>query len=317
MPTAPHRLLLGTRNGVLALSLTQEGWDTGAVLWRDRPVSAIAVDPAAPDRIHVSVYDDGVYRSEDGGRTWERYLWAELHALAVRPDHPELVYAGGEPAEVYRSTDSGSYWTPLRLAGGREGAAATDPAWRRVRSLAFDPAATSTVYAAVEGVGILVTFDGGREWTALAAKGLPAEVRVLWIGPEERPALWAGTAAGLWRSDDQGFGWADAGVGIGDPEVLALAGTADALLAAGHPRALVDWWDTAPARLYRRGAGSARWWPVTEPLDGAVYGFAGRHGHPAVYAGTTGGTVLVSRDAGASWSALARGLPPIRTMALD
>lgn len=317
MPAEPRRLLLGTRSGVMALRLTDAGWDTGAVLWREHPISAIAVDPAVPERIHVSVYDDGIYRSEDGGRTWERYLWAELHALAIRPDRPELVYAGGEPPEVYRSTDNGSYWTAMQLTGRYQGPhPPAHPTWRRVRSLAFDPGSAATVYAAIEGGGVVATFDGGREWIALATQGLPADVQVLATSSAASEALWAGTAAGLYRSDDRGFHWLDAGVGIGERNVLALAVLGDALLAAGHPRPLADWWDQTPARLYRRGPGSARWWPVSEALDGAVYGFAGWPESQDVYAGTTGGSVFRSRDGGATWGLMARGLPAIRALAL-
>jgi photosystem II stability/assembly factor-like uncharacterized protein len=309
------RLLLGTRAGVLALHLTEGGWDRAEVLWRDRPISALAVDPAEPERIHVTVYQDGIYRSEDGGRTWERYLWAELHTLAVRPDRPELVYAGGEPAEVYRSTDRGSYWTAMQLAGPYRGAQPpSHPTWRRVRGLTFDPGHAATVFAAIEGGGIVATFDGGREWVALAAEGLPADVQALAIGPGE--ALWAGTAAGLYRSEDRGFRWAEAGAGLAEPNVLAVAPLGEAVLAAGHPRGLVDWWDQPPARLYRRPGGSARWWPVSEPLDGAVYGFAAAPAGETVFTATTGGSVLASRDGGATWSTLARGLPPVRALAL-
>jgi hypothetical protein len=135
-------------------------------------------------------------------------------------------------------------------------------------------------------------------------------------GDGSADALWAGTAAGLYRSDDRGFHWQDAGVGVAERNILALATVADTLLAAGHPRPLADWWDQAPARLYRRGTGSARWWPVSEHLDGAVYAFAVAPSRPDVYAGTTGGSLLASRDGGASWSTLARGLPPIRALAL-
>jgi len=316
MPDRPLRLLLGTRSGVLALRLTDSGWDTGAVLWPDRPISAVAVDPAVADRIHVSVYEDGIYRSEDGGRTWERYLWAELHALAIRPDRPELVYAGAEPAEVYRSTDSGSYWTAMQLTTHPGGLQGPREAWRRVRSLAFDPTNVAVVYAGVEGGGIVATFDGGRDWTELAARGLPADVQTLVVRRDAPETLWAGTSAGLFRSDDRGFDWADAGVGIDGPNVLALVEHGDALLAASHPQALEGWWDRHPARIYRFGKDAARWWQVAGPLDGAVYAFALSPDGAVAFAGTTGGSVLRSADGGTTWAVMARGLPPIRAMAV-
>ncbi len=115
------RLLLGTTEGLLALHLdpaaepAAAGWTTAAVLWRGHDVRAVVVDPDEPRRVHAAAAGDGVYRSEDGGSTWERYLHAEPHVLVVRYDRPELLYLGAEPAAVYRSTDYGDHWTALRL----------------------------------------------------------------------------------------------------------------------------------------------------------------------------------------------------------
>jgi photosystem II stability/assembly factor-like uncharacterized protein len=312
---AVERLYLGTQAGVLVLHLTEDGWDSGAMLWRDRPISAIAVDPAVPERIHVSVVEDGIYRSEDGGRTWERYLWAEVNALAVRPGHPELVYAGAEPAEVYRSIDSGSYWMTGHLVAPALAAAEPAAGPQRVRALAFDRQNEKVVYAGIEAGGIVATFDGGQEWSALPTRGLPADVQALVVRSHAPEKLIAGTSRGVYCSDDRGFHWSDAGAGMDWPNVLALLEHGEALLAAAHPRPLQGWWDTPPAQVFRLLPAAVRWWPVTEALDGAVHALAGGVDGGHVFLGTTGGSVWTSRDGGASWVRLARGLPPIRALA--
>ncbi|HQZ69699.1 MAG: WD40/YVTN/BNR-like repeat-containing protein [Anaerolineae bacterium] len=313
-----ERLYLGTQAGLLVLDLGPEGWRRGEVLWRDRPVLALAVDPFLPQRLHAVVENDGLYRSEDGGRSWDRYRTGDFQVLALRPDRPEIVYAGSEPPEVYRSTDSGGLWTAMRLTGHQERSddAAGVP-WR-VRALVFDPARHASLYVGVEGGGLVRTYDGGREWIELTARGLPLEIKSLLPLPEPNRALFAGTAKGLYCSLDEGFTWTADGIGMAEPEVLALAHTSEGLLAAAHPRGADDQaWGNLPARLYRRPAGSARWWQVSEPLDGAVHGFSTHSDGRRVYAGTTGGTVWTSNDAGLSWRPIARGLPPIHGLALD
>jgi photosystem II stability/assembly factor-like uncharacterized protein len=313
-----ERLYLGTQAGLLVLDLGPEGWQRGEVLWRDRRVLSLAVDPFLPERLHAVVENDGLYRSEDGGRSWERYRTGDFQVLALSPDRPEIVYAGSEPPEVYRSTDSGGLWTAMRLTGHRERPAGDACTPWRVRALVFDPVRRSSLYVGVEGGGLIRTYDGGREWIELTARGLPIEIKSLLPTPEPKEALFAGTAKGLYCSLDEGFSWASDGIGMAEPEVLALAHTGEGLLAAAHPRGADDQaWGILPARLYRRPFGSARWWQVSEPLDGAVHGFTTHSDGRRVYAGTTGGTIWASRDAGLTWRTIARGLPPIHGLALD
>ncbi len=341
LPTA--RLYLGTRQGLLALDLAGRGWRTGSVLWRDRAINALAIDPADPRRILASVEGAGLHRSEDGGEAWRRCLPARLHALATRPDRPELIYAGAEPPEVYRSTDSGEHWTALRADAGSAGLLAPRSAWRRVRALAFEPENGACVYAGIEGGGIVKSFDGGRSWIELAARGLPASVQCLLLPPDRPGTVLAGTREGVFVSEDEGFEWTGDGAGLEEPDVRALACLSGGMVAAAHvlgdARDLGDHGTpdagdavrtstsatsgmsatsatSASARLYHRPRGSIRWWPASEVLDGAVSDVAFRGDGEAAFVGTTGGSLWGSVDGGRSWRRLARGLPPILALAL-
>lgn len=304
-------MLIGTAEGLLFLDLDEDGWRRGGVLWRDRPIAAVAVDPDTPQRIHVSVAGDGLYKSEDEGRTWERYLWAELSMLHVPPHAPDMLLAAGAPAVVYRSTDRGGFWRPMQLAD-QPGTGNDGP---RVLAMAFDPADGRVAYAGVEGRGIAATFDGGLEWSAVAAQGLPGEVRSLMVSAADPDHLVAGTDHGVVESVDRGFTWSSAAAGMDDPCVLAVASVGGALLAAAHPRPPSDPWSAEPAgRIYRKAVGAARWWPVSERLDGAVGGFCAQS--TRAFTWTTAGTVLASHTGGKTWDTFAAGLPPIRALAL-
>ncbi len=294
------RLLLGTDEGLLALELGEGGWTHGAVLWREHAVGAIVVDSQNPRRIHVTAPGDGVYRSEDAGRTWERYLGADLTSLAIPSRAPDVIFACGAPAGVYRSTDRGSYWLPARMAAapGREG-----PGPGPVACLALHPADAAVAFAGTADGGLLATTDGGVEWVRIAARGLTGAICALLVR-EAQDQLIAGTDTGLFVSIDSGFSWNGYGPGLEGAGATALCEVADALLAA-----------TDTGRIYRRPLGAARWWPTSDRLGGMVTGFL-PSGERGVFAHTSAGSVMQSTDGGASWHLLVSSLPPITSGAL-
>lgn len=175
----------------------------------------------------------GVYRSEDGGKTWEqRGLEDSRHIgrLLVDPRDPDVVLAAalghlfGPNTErgVFRSEDGGRTWDRVLFVDERTGA--TD--------LASDPAAPDVVFASFwqvrgypwlsyftpnvgPGSGIWKSTDGGRTWARLTGHGLPdgSLGRIgLAVAPGSRGSrvyatIDAGPASGLYRSDDAGANW--------------------------------------------------------------------------------------------------------------
>ncbi len=166
---------------------------TNAGLTSTVTTGRIAVDPSDPQRIFVASSGDlfnpgggrGVYRSTDGGATWQRVLSPSTRTtgavdLAIDPSNPQRIYAalwdhirypdlrvyGGVGSGVYRSTDGGTTWT--RLANGLPGPSSTIG---RI-GLAVAPSNTLRVYAiviATDGTfqGLYRSNDGGDSWTHL------------------------------------------------------------------------------------------------------------------------------------------------------
>jgi photosystem II stability/assembly factor-like uncharacterized protein len=207
-------------------------------------IGALAVAPSDPSILYIgtgqvtSRWDiaagHGVYRSGDGGKTWEpRGLAASRHIgrLWIDPRNADVVlvaaqghFFGPNPERgVFRSTDGGRSWQKVLFVDENSGA--TD--------LAADPAAPDTVYASTwqvryypwlsyftpnvgPGSGIYKSIDGGRTWTRLTGHGLPTEPmgRIgLAVAPGSRGARvyasihTAGPGVGLYRSDDGGATW--------------------------------------------------------------------------------------------------------------
>jgi photosystem II stability/assembly factor-like uncharacterized protein len=145
----------------------------------------------------------GLFRSEDGGRSWQPVpipgTHAHLDVMAIAPDprDPLTIYVGTHEAGVLKTTDGGTSWTPVN--GGLAGL--------DVHGLAVDAAVPSKLHAVVRdtGEGVYRTTDGGAKWTrvddgpggevkGLASVNIATGMGGIW--------LYAGTAEGLQRSPD-------------------------------------------------------------------------------------------------------------------
>lgn len=144
-----------------------------------------------------------LFRSEDGGRSWQQVALSAKHphldvmAVAPHPKDPSILYVGTHEAGAFKSTDGGSTWTEINT-----GLAGLD-----VHGLALDPSASEKLHAAIreKGEGIYRTTDGGGKWTrvddgpggevkVLASVNIPTGMGGIW--------LYAGTAEGLQRNPD-------------------------------------------------------------------------------------------------------------------
>jgi photosystem II stability/assembly factor-like uncharacterized protein len=118
----------------------------------------------------------GLFRSEDGGRSWQkaplRVLEEPLDLMAIAP-HPgdaQTLYVGTHEAGVLKSTDGGRTWQPANAGlGGLD-----------VHGLAVDPATPEKLHAAVRdtGEGLYRTTDAGMKWTRVD-DGPGGEVKML------------------------------------------------------------------------------------------------------------------------------------------
>jgi photosystem II stability/assembly factor-like uncharacterized protein len=78
----------------------------------DRTVYAIHSHPKVPQRL-LTALQEGLYRSEDGAKTWQK---AELPVashvvwLAHHPENPTLLFAATGEGDILKSTDGGAHW---------------------------------------------------------------------------------------------------------------------------------------------------------------------------------------------------------------
>ena len=76
----------------------------------DRP-TCLAADPIVRERAWCGTHRDGVFRSDDGGRSWREagLVGRLIMAITASPVQRDVVWVGTEPSEVWRSDDAGAF----------------------------------------------------------------------------------------------------------------------------------------------------------------------------------------------------------------
>ena len=187
-------------------------------------VRSVVPDPRTPGAVYIGAEEGGVYRSPDGGETWESLnegLYWDVHAVAVTPDGGTLYATTG--SGFHRGEDAGARWQRSMEGMDRTYTVA----------LAVDPDRPSRVYVAAAAgpppawrnganAALYRSDDAGRSWRRLAA-GLPerfdAMVSALAAAPGGR--LYAAAGTELFASGDGGEAWSRLARDL--PPVRALA----------------------------------------------------------------------------------------------
>jgi len=294
-------------------------------------VGAIAVAPGDANVIYVGTGEgtvrgnmsqgDGVWRSVDAGRTWQRAGLPDsrtIPRIAVDPRDPDValaavlgdVFAPGEARGVYRTTDGGATWKRVLFAGPRAGA----------NEVVFDPTNPRIAYATTwhvqrgphfltsggEGSGLWKSTDGGTSWTSLlgneglpkATKDDPIGIPTITVSPSDPDNLYAMIEhkdGGLFRSRDAGKTWR---LVNGDRALRQRAWYFSSVHA--DPQDAEGLW-VLNVRLHRSRDGGKSFSTVATP-------HADHHDHwidpanPDRIASANDGGGCVSDDGGATWS---------------
>jgi photosystem II stability/assembly factor-like uncharacterized protein len=204
-------------------------------------VGAIAIADSDPNVIYVGTGEtairkdvtggDGVYRSDDGGKTWENMGLSDsrfIGKIRVHPLDSDIVYVAAlghifgpnEERGVFRSHDGGKNWEKVLFKSAKAGAV----------DISMDPTNPRRLFASVwetsrtfwdlssggPDSGLYRSTDGGNTWTDISnnpglPKGLLGKIGVA-ISPARPQRVWAIIEAdnhqgGLYRSDDGGDTW--------------------------------------------------------------------------------------------------------------
>jgi len=203
-----NRLFLGTSDGHVFAS-TDEGshWQLVSRIGagQDDVITHILIDPRKANRLYASTWTlysggGGVYRSEDGGRTWNLIgLGKEtVRALAQSATNPKLLVAGSLTG-VYRSTDEGATWERITPAGHAD--------LKNFDSVAFDPKDDNIIYAGTYHLPWKTT-NAGKDWFPIKAGMIDdSDVMSIIVDPQNPDNVHATACSGIYHSVNGAQQW--------------------------------------------------------------------------------------------------------------
>ena len=246
------RLLIGTKRGLFVATSDRKRarWEISPPRLTGREIYHAVFDPrdgtawAASDH---AVWGAHVHRSTDGGESWEtlgtaphyddgRGLTAIWHLAPGPADSPYTIYAGIEPAGLFVSHDRAATWQPVRTLNDHP----TNDTWQpaggglALGSIRHDPRDSRRMYCALSAGGVYRTDDGGATWMpcnhGVRADFLPDPlprtgqcVHQLLLHPAQPDRLYQQNHCGVYRSDDRGDSWIEITQGLPSDFGYALA----------------------------------------------------------------------------------------------
>lgn len=234
VPGNPNIVYAATGSGGL-WKTTNGGMTWKPIFERQNTISIgdIALEPNNPDVIWVGTgesnvrnsvsFGDGVYKSNDGGKTWQHLGLKETNTISrivIHPSNPDIAYVAAvghafgpnEERGIFMTGDGGKTWQKTLYIDANHGAS----------DLEIDPANPNILYAGMwnferkpwgfrsgdEKGGLFRSIDGGRSWSKVT-NGLPKllgriGVRVAPSNPNVVYAIVEAKEGTLYRSDDKG-----------------------------------------------------------------------------------------------------------------
>jgi photosystem II stability/assembly factor-like uncharacterized protein len=318
-PADPNRLYASQTSGWFGQVVQRS--DDGGATWQ--PVGNAFLYDGIPG---MHQWYDGTPKPWKFTRVW--HFEPSLH-------DPDTVYAGVEDAALFRSTDGGQSWQELPGLREHESGPSWQPGagGMCLHTIVLDPRDPKRIFVAISAAGAFRSDDAGTTWRpinrGLQSNGIPdpdAEVghcvHRIAMHPSRPNVLFMQKHWDVMRSDDAGDSWrevsgnlpTDFGFAIDvhahEPETIFVVP-----IKSDSEHFPLD----GQLRVYRSRTGGEDWEPLTNGLpqrdcyvnvlrDAMA---VDRLDACGIYFGTTGGQVYASRDGGESWSAIVRDLPAV------
>lgn len=292
-PSSPEVLLAGTNSGVYRLDQQDKNWThIESPMDEAMLVTALAYAPDNPDVILAGTQPAALYRSDDGGRSWQKL------DVPLKPYALTGYYLGDKP---FPEGHPASY--------GRKH-------WTRVTQIVFDSADSTRVWAGVEIDGAWRSVDAGKRWERCSADFKSQDIHGFTVVHNGRRFVFATTDAGLHVSEDGGKSWVMRPIESEWQYTRSIAERPDKTGVMFMTNG--DGPPGTSGRLFRSRNYGADWEDVRLPgrVESSAYFLAMNPADPMlIYAAATLGQIYRSTDGGESWTALKRRLGEIRAIA--
>jgi photosystem II stability/assembly factor-like uncharacterized protein len=252
-------------------------------------IGGMDIDPANENRVFVAALghpygpnpERGVFRTLDGGKTWEKVLYKDENTgaaqVTIDPKNPNIVYAdlwagrqgpwengqwNGPESGLFKSTDGGTTWKKLT-----QGLPTTQQGLGRI-GFAIAPSDPNRLYATVESPrfgGIYRSDDAGESWKLLTNDnryyGRSSDFAELKVDPKNPDIVYSANVV-TWKSVDGGKTWnAFRGAPGGDdyhriwinpnnPDIILLAVDQGAIITVNGGETFSSWYNQPTAQFY-------------------------------------------------------------------
>jgi photosystem II stability/assembly factor-like uncharacterized protein len=211
-------------------------------------IAKIRVHPNNPDLVYVAAFghhaapnpDRGVYRSKDGGKTWDKVLFRDnktgADELIIDPNNPQVIYvalweayrnafemsSGGPGSGIFKSTDGGDHWTEISRNPG------LPKTMLGKIGLSVSGADSNRVYAQIEAEdgGFFMSDDAGSTWKKVNER---RDLRQrafyysrVFADPKVKDTVWV-LNVNIYKSTDAGKTWKASNVPHGDNHDMWIA----------------------------------------------------------------------------------------------
>ena len=214
-----YRLYAGTQSGMIIFRGVGDIWTSMGgsrefePYFKEKVVDSVYGCKHNPEIVFAGVTFDGLYRTRDSGRHWDRVLGGDIRWVTVDPTDDRVIYAGTEPVHLYRSEDGGDSWEEIKsLVEMPEEVKykwyfPQPPHQGHVRHINIDPENPKCLYLALEHGGIVRSFDRGQSWEDVSEGLEYPDIHMVVRSPSSKTKYFAATSRGFFQADPPEKGW--------------------------------------------------------------------------------------------------------------
>ena len=172
-------------------------------------IRSVVIDPRDPGVMYAGTTGAGIYRSLDGGASWQPaqngLKRSAINTILIDPNNPKKLYTHTMGNGPYVSQDGGANWSALTFH---------DNEMDQFGDFVFDPQDNHLIFTVINNGAIYKFNSDNQTWTPIKTGGCPSNINSLTVDPTHPGILYAGDwfinsecEPGIYKSMDDGISW--------------------------------------------------------------------------------------------------------------